>query len=275
MNATLEKPVIEIRENKPRTVDELITNVSASRLSAFHQCRLKFYFRYVLGISKPKSIALHVGSIVHFVLKFWNRARWKAKQPSLKTLHDVYSFGWAYGRSEHPIEAEPGEEEEEKKVGWRLLETYFRESPIKPDEKPEAVEVSLEIDLAKHGLPKLIGIIDLVRHGGQIVDFKTSGKTPDPEQARHNNEIQTTAYAVLYRDSTSKRESGIELHHLIKTKTPKLVVTPIEPASENQITRLYKVMDSYVNGLQREDWVPSPCFGCAGCEFFDTCRAWH
>lgn len=94
MIATLEQPVIEIRENKPRTIDELIASVSASRLSAFHQCRLKFFFRYVLGLTKPKSIALHVGTIVHFVLKFWNRARWKSEQPSLKTLHDVYSYGW-------------------------------------------------------------------------------------------------------------------------------------------------------------------------------------
>jgi len=274
MIATLEQPVIEIRENKPRTIDELIANVSASRLSAFHQCRLKFFFRYVLGLTKPKSIALHVGTIVHFVLKFWNRARWKSEQPSLKTLHDVYSYGWDTSQAEQPVEADPGEAEEEKKVGWRLLETYFRESPIKPDEKPEAVEVSLEVDLVKHGLPKLIGIIDLVRHGGQIVDFKTSGKTPDPEQAKHITEIQTTAYAVLYRDATSKKESGIALHHLIKTKTPKLVVTPIDPASDNQITRLYKTMDSYVNGLQREDFIPSPGFGCAGCEFFDACRKW-
>ena len=261
-----------------RSIDDLISNVSASRLSTWSQCRLKFYFRYVLGLHKPKSPSLHTGSSVHAVLKFWNKARWKGEQSSLKRLHDVYSNAWAEEQAEKPVEWQAGDEAEEKKVGWRLLETYFRESPIPPDERPEAVEVKVEADLSRHGLPTLVGIIDLIRRcfgaGGRIVDFKSSGKTPDPEQVEHLNETQTTSYSVLYRESTGKSESGIEIHHLIKTKNPKLIVTMLEPATENQHTRLFRVMESYVNGLQRNDWVPSVGFQCAGCEFFNECRLW-
>jgi CRISPR/Cas system-associated exonuclease Cas4 (RecB family) len=166
-------------------------------------------------------------------------------------------------------------EEEQKKIGWRLLETYFRESPIKPEEKPEAVEVSVEADLSGHGLPTLIGIIDLVRPGGLIVDFKSGGKTPDAELVAHTNEIQTTAYALLYRDSTSRTEAGIELHYLVKTKNPKLVVAAIGPTTESQTNRLFRHLESYVSGLQREDWIPSPGLQCVSCEFFLECRKWH
>jgi len=265
----------------PRNIDDLIANVSASRLSTWSQCRLKFYFRYILGLHKPKSAALHVGSSVHAVLKFWNKARWRGEKSSLKQLHDVYSSSWGDEQEKQPVEWEAGEEDAERKVGWRLLETYFRESSIQPDEKPEGVEVTVEADLSRHGLPKLIGIIDLVRPGqstgmgGRIVDFKSSGKTPDPEQAGHLNEIQTTSYSVLYRASTSKVESGIELHHLVKTKNPKLVVSTFEPATENQRTRLFRYLESYVSGLQRKDWIPSPGFQCAACEFYRDCRRWH
>jgi len=264
----------EEKKGGARSIEDLIANVSASRISMWAQCRLKFYFKYVLGLHKPKSASLHVGSSVHAVLKFWNKSRWKGEAPSLKQLHDVYSTAWGEEQAESPVEWENGEEDEEKKTGWRLLETYFRESPIKPDEKPEAVEVSVEADLARHGLPRLIGIIDLVRAGGRIVDFKSSGKTPDPEQVPHLNEIQTTAYAVLYRESTSQTESGIEIHHLVKTKNPKLIVTALGPATESQKARLFHIMESHMNGLQRGDWVPSPGFQCAGCEFFTECRRW-
>jgi putative RecB family exonuclease len=255
-----------------RSIDDLLRDVSASRLATFHQCRLKFYFRYVVGLTRPKSPALHVGTSVHAVLKAWNRARWRGQQPSLKELHDTYSKLW--GEIEEPIQW-GGEEDEQKKTGWRLLETYFRESPIPGDEKPEAVEVSVEADLTSHSLPGLVGIIDLVRPGGRIVDFKTFGKTPDPEQAGHLYETQTTAYAVLYRQAAGKMESGIELHHLVKTKNPKLVVSVFGPATESQVTRLYRLMESYVAGLQREDFIPSPGLQCASCEFFAACRAWH
>ena len=263
-----------------RSIDDLIATVSASRLSTWSQCRLKFFFRYILGISKPKSAARHVGSSVHDVVKFWNKARWKNEKSSLKQLHDVYSSSWIGEQKKEPVKWENGEEDQERKVGWRLLETYFRESSIPPDEKPEAVEVTVEADLSQHGLPKVIGIIDLVRPGnvagagGRIVDLKSSGKTPDPEQVQHLNEIQTTSYSVLYRASTSKIESGIELHHLVKTKNPKLIVSEFPPATENQKTRLFRHLDSYVSGLQRNDWIPSPGFLCASCEFYNECRKW-
>ena len=65
--------------------------VSASRLSTWQQCRLKFWFRYVSGITKPKPAALHLGSSVHETLRFWNRARWHRSEATLKDLHDVYT----------------------------------------------------------------------------------------------------------------------------------------------------------------------------------------
>src|SRR5438046_189880 len=106
-------------------INDLQGTVSASRLGLFLQCRLKFYFRYVAQIHKPKTAALHVGSTVHETLKKWNKARWLNKPLSLKDLHDVYLKAWT-DQSEGEVQWEPGEEEEEKKVGWRLLDTYFR-----------------------------------------------------------------------------------------------------------------------------------------------------
>jgi putative RecB family exonuclease len=50
--------------------------VSASRINLFHSCRLKFYFRYVLKITKPASPALHVGKTVHAMLQEWRNALW-------------------------------------------------------------------------------------------------------------------------------------------------------------------------------------------------------
>ena len=257
-----------------RTIDELLQSVSASRLSTWQQCRLKFWFRYISPIQKPKTAALHLGSSVHETLKYWNRCRWKKESPTLKQLHDVLITAWAVDEGTVPVKWEDGQEEEQKATAWRLLETYFRESPIKADEKPEAVEVSVEADLAKHGLPKLVGIIDLVRPPGCIVDFKTSGKTPDPEQAIHTTETQTTGYSILYREATGQKETGIELHHLIKTKQPKLIITCVPPATEQKISRLMKCIESYVHGLDTRDFVPSPGQQCASCEMFNECRAW-
>ena len=82
---------------------------------------------------------------------------------------------------------------------------------------PEAVEVPMEADLSKHGLPTLIGVLDLVRAGGRIVDFKTSGKTPSPEDATHQNEIQLPAT----RFCTGKHGQGRQAGNCITWSRPR------------------------------------------------------
>ena len=44
--------------------------------------------------------------------------------------------------------------------------------------------------------------------------------------------------------------------------------------SERQRVKLFKMMESYIEGLGREDFIPSPGFQCMGCEFFNECRRW-
>ncbi|RYD69735.1 MAG: PD-(D/E)XK nuclease family protein, partial [Verrucomicrobiaceae bacterium] len=190
----------------------------------------------------------------------------------LKQPHTVYGQLWSE-EGEEAVEWEPGEEEQQKATGWRLLETYFRESNIPADEKPDAVEVPVETDLSQHGLPTLVGVLDLVQRG-KIIDFKSSSQSPNPEKVAHTTEVQTSSYAVLYREATGMQEKGVELHHMVKLKNPKLVITVLPPMSEQQQTRLFRMMESYVEGLDRRDWVPSPGMQCSSCEYFNECRRW-
>ncbi len=271
MNAVVEPPKAPAPpQTQQQKIAVLQKTVSASRLSCWLGCRLKFFFRYVLQITKSPTPALHVGSVVHTVLQQWNLDRWRRQPFETKRMREVFDKRWP---DQGKIKWD-GEEDNDKKQAWSLLETYFIESPIKANERPEAVEVAVEADLSRYGLPQLRGVLDLVRAGGRIVDFKTCGQTPTPDKAAHQHEVQTSAYAVLYRDSTGQQEQGIELHHLVKLKTPKFVLTTLPPMNEGQRVRLFKMMESYVEGLAREDFIPSPGLQCMGCEFFNECRRW-
>jgi len=75
------------------------------------------------------------------------------------------------------------------------------------------------------------------------MDFKTATKTPDSDMALHQNGGQLDGYSGLYREAAGKRESGRERHHLVKTKVPKLLITPAEPMLEYQRTRLFRLME--------------------------------
>jgi putative RecB family exonuclease len=216
---------------------------------------------------------MHCGSSVHAVLQAWNMARWRREPFVTERFKGVFGAQWKALQAGTRINWD-GEEEAERSSSWRALEHYFLETPIKADEKPEAVEVSVSADLSVHGLPTLVGVLDLVRSGGRVVDFKLVGKTPDAELVVHTTEVQLTCYSVLYRDATGREEGGLELHHLIRTKAPKLIVTSLLPATEKQHARLFRQMESYQEGVARQDFVPSPGFACAGCEFFNDCKRW-
>jgi putative RecB family exonuclease len=207
-------------------------------------------------------------------LQEWNLARWHRRELELQELSEIFSRAWAVWQDGEQIDWE-GKEEAAQSATWDLIQLYLRETPIAFDEKPEAVEVGVEADLSGHGLPLLIGVIDLVRTNGRIVDFKTSARTPDMELFAHTAETQTTSYALLYREATGRQEIGIEIHHLIKTKQPKIVVNELAPANEAQIARLYRVIEAYLKGVAWEDFVPSPGIQCAACEFFNECRVWR
>ena len=135
------------------------------------------------------------------------------------------------------------------------------------------MEVPVEADLREHGLPRLIGILDLVQQR-QVIDYKTTSTTPNAEKVAHSTEIQTSSYALLYRHNTGDHEEGIQIHHLVKLKNPKVVITPLPSMSPPQETRLYRQMEAYLDGLQHQHFIPSPGMQCTSCEFFNECRLW-
>src|SRR5271165_4084478 len=113
---------------EPTPVETLQKSVSASRLNCWLQCRLKFFFRYVLKITKPKTAALHFGSVVHLVLQHWNMMRWRKQMFEIAKLRAVFDAGWVDQGSKINWD---GEEPEQKTSAWSVLEKYFIDTPIK------------------------------------------------------------------------------------------------------------------------------------------------
>ena len=255
-------------------IEELLQEaVSSSRLGCWLQCRLKYFFKYVMGESEPTQPNLHLGKTVHAVLQEWNQARWNGQILSVEDLEQHYDVFFDEGDTVDWNS--PEQRRDNKDRGRALLATYLEHTNIPFLEKPQGVEVYAEADLSRHGLPSLCGVIDLVRPGGIIVDFKTSSQAPYSSMVLHTHGIQLTSYGVLYRDATGEKESGLELHHLVKLKKPKVVITQAEPVTKKAVARLFRTLESYVDGVQREDFVPSPGLACAYCPFFKQCRKWE
>ncbi len=246
--------------------------LSASRLKCWQSCRRQFYFRYVERIAVPTAPALFIGRQIHEVLRQWNWAKWKQEPLTPEQLHTALLESWERDAAAESIPwKKPDDEATAKTQAWAMLETYFDQCPITPDERPEGVEVEVECNLGV-GLPLLYGIIDLVRPPGRIVDYKSAARSPGEDMAVHQHATQLACYALLYRSATGEMETGFELHHLIKTKVPKVIISTYGAMTPAMESELFFLIDDYLEGIDREAWVPSPGQHCSWCDHLDRCR---
>ncbi|BDS05256.1 hypothetical protein NT6N_02960 [Oceaniferula spumae] len=248
--------------------------ISASRLSCWQQCRRKHYFRYVANIPSEPSPAMHLGKVVHATLQQWNLWRWDRKPYTMNDLHAAFFHSWEKEQVENTVPWKSDKEHDDlRDKAWELVTAYLDAAVIEEDEDIAGVEVRLEAEI--EGLPTVIGIVDLVRGGGRIVDFKTAAKSPSQNSAGHVHGTQLGIYALLYRHCTGTRELGIELHHLVKTKVPKVCVSEFGSMSDREIGNVIALMHQYVDSVKAGDCTPSPSFMCSGCEYLSQCKNWQ
>ncbi len=160
-----------------------------------------------------------------------------------------------------------------------LATAYLVSAP--PDEKPQAVEVTLESSLVDPvtgedlGIP-LLGVVDLIldaEEGAVIADFKTSSRSSEPLEIVH--EIQLTSYAWLFRQVSPYPEAGLQIRSLIKTKVPKVEFHAYPARSDGHFRRLFAVIREYLDSLDSNRFSFRPGFGCGMCDFCQThCHRW-
>ncbi len=250
----------------------LLDYLSASRLKCWQTCRRQFFFRYVERIETMTAPALFIGQQVHECLKSLNWARWKNEPFDADQFRGEFDESWERGlESESVPWKKEGDETNAKAQAWAMLETYFAESPVPYSETPEGVEVEVDCHLDRFGI-RLVGIIDLVRLGGKIVDYKTAARAPSLGSGPEQHATQLAAYGTLYRSATGQTESGFELHYLIKTKVPKILVSALAPMSDRLESELFRLIEDYLEGIAAEAWIPSPGQHCSWCDYASECR---
>jgi len=161
-----------------------------------------------------------------------------------------------------------------------LVKAYLVQVPL-DEPRPLAVEATMEVPLVDPftgedlGIP-LLGIVDLVlddADGPVVRDFKTSSRSAPPFEVTH--EVQLTSYSYLFRRSTGLEEVGLEIHSLIKTKTPKIEGHRYPARTDAHFRRLFGVIREYLDALDRGRFNYRPGWGCAMCDFRESeCREW-
>ena len=267
------KWAVSSRRLASESSDGTLTHISASSLKLYLGCSLKYYFKKNLKLEEATSPAFQLGKAVHAGLQAFHVCRWRGESHDEQTVLEAYSRAFLEQEQSDPVNYKTGERDKLLEKGETMLKAYLDSDHAKMPDIPLGVEVKLEEEFAELPSP-LLGYVDLVRTGRVPVDVKTCAATPNVELEAFQHELQLTAYQLLIEAATGEAVEGRELVFLVKTKTPKVIVHRLPPATEADKARFWSIAQAAIDGISRERFHPQPGMACSWCAFRQECAAW-
>lgn len=248
--------------------------ISVSQINLYILCSLKYRFTYIDLLEKPfKPAGLAFGSAFHSALEWLHKRRRDNKPITVGDIISIFKADW-YAQNCDSIRFKKGDSHESlAEMGEKLILKYFEELP---PVLPRDIEVGFQIPFVNPETGEVLdrdfkGVIDLIEEDGTIVEHKTSARVLD-ESAIDGN-FQLSAYSYAYRYLFNRKESGIRIDNMVKTKRPRIERFKVQ-RNETDYVRLFHIAQTVICGIENGIFFPNPGWMCADCEFADHCRSW-
>lgn len=251
-------------EEKRVPVQSGIDHLSASQISLYLNCPLKYRFQYIDQLPKPfKPSGLAFGSVIHSALE------WFHKEKLLK----VFEVDWFSQGVETDIRYKNGETDSGLRMtGRELLTQYFHWD----QGKPVRAEVPFSLPLVEPVTGEVLdlrleGIIDLIETDHVVVEFKTSARTMSSQELEDN--LQLTCYAYAYEMLFQSRPQTLKVVNLVKAKAPKIALLETKRGL-NDYQRFFHLAREVQRGVESGIFFPRASFMCKDCEYAGPCQEW-
>lgn len=231
-------------------------------------------FRYVLGLNPEfRSMALLLGSAVGSAIGWWFEERVARKEPTQDEALQVFEADFEAETHGTPVRWKDTPPEELIQRGRGLVGLYLVERGSLPVVE---VEAGFRFDVEDAGtgevLPRALkGYFDFVLEDGTVVELKTSSRPwSEWDLERH---LQIGAYVAAGHVRSGGDPSRLDVHVLVKTKTPRLQVLTVERGEGENRWWLAAAVD-LERAILAGNYPPSPGPLCVECEYRRTCRNW-
>ncbi len=189
---------------------------SFSRVKSFHQCPLRYQFRYIQGQKEAfRSIESYVGNTVHDVLEWLYSVRDDGANPDEGQTLQQFSDRWSEKMDESVAIIRVGDTEETYLQNAReMLSRYLRET----FSRDQSTTVSLEQRLSVHLSDTVLftGFADRVgrTENGRlfVIDYKTSKSEGDGSEFSEG--LQAPLYAACVLRHHGEDEALAGYHYL-------------------------------------------------------------
>ncbi len=232
--------------------------LSASAISAYENCPMKYLFRYVWKIRGGPHAQMTFGNVMHATIREFVAETRKHDRVPLEELIAIYEREWS--SAGYPDDYQEGEY---RKAGREQLEAFYRSfctGPPRVLHQEKAFELPVEHDVV------VIGRMDQVNQLGEreveIVDYKT-GRPRTAEKAE--DDLQLSIYALAAEEVLDRECGRLVFHNL--TNNERVESTRDAKALAEAKARIAAVADQ----MRRGDFSPRPGYGCGACDYRPLC----
>lgn len=250
--------------------------ISFSAIRTYQQCPLRYFFRYIAGITDETiSSALVFGSAIHRAIEHHFR---KLLESGSAATHEEllreYKMEWQ--AQSLPVRFSKEEQADSfDDLASRMLTAFARSNLAKPAGRILAIEESLRGELVP-GLPDLLGKVDLIIETSTeflISDWKTSRSKYTQDQVEESA-AQLLLYGELAKDFAPGKKLRLQFGVLTKTKEVSIDTHSIA-FDQSQLDRTKRVIERVWHAIQAEHFFPAPSqMNCPGCPYRNPCRKW-
>ena len=194
---------------------------SFSRLKTFHQCPLRYRYRYIEGRREAfRSIETFLGSTLHAVLEWLYDRRDRAESPTLAAALEELARRWSEGWTEDVAVVRVGETADGAfRDGREMLSLFHRSTFARDRSETVALEQRFTMPLAPD--VHFTGVADRIgrTEGGRlfIVDYKTSRSPGTPDEFSEGLQAQLYAGCAIRQRDEDEALAGYHYLRLAST----------------------------------------------------------
>jgi DNA helicase II / ATP-dependent DNA helicase PcrA len=236
--------------------------LSASSISAYESCPMKYLFQYVWRLRGGPRAQMTFGSVMHTTIKeFVGEVRKRGcASVTLEEVIAIYEREWSSAGFPDDYQ-----EQEYRKAGREQLEAFHRSYVAAPCDvlhQEKTFELPLEHEVIVTG--RMDQINRIAEDEVEIIDYKTGRPR---EQKKAVDDLQLSVYALAAREVLELKPGRLIFYNLINNQA---VATARDEKSLKAVKqRIAGVADQ----IRAGEFSPRPSFACAGCDYQPICPA--
>ena len=243
----------------PRRGDGMLS-LSASDLSLYLTCPLKYKFARVFGIPQEPTINQRFGILIHNVLERFHKEPPEREEDGLRRLMRLFETGWhrtGFGASDDELQYRDRARE--------ALRVYWERERIAEGE-PIWLEKKFDFKVGEHHVRGRVDRVDRLPDGDfELIDYKTGERKTAAEL---ENDLQLALYRLAAREAWEIEAAFGSYYYVLDGD--KVAV----PTRSDDAERVERTVLQVGEGIIGQDFEPRPSATvCSWCDYRLICPA--